>query len=195
MKILVIHGLNSSPEKIEWLSEPLRKYGEVYVPKVDEEIMETVEKYSSFNCDLVAGHSRGGASALILGSKKVIPVIAVSPPADRLLQLHYLSTFPSGTPQHRNYEYLSSLGEEYLRNTSPINYVKGLKDVLLIHGTRDDIVQQRQSEILCEKIRESGGRCQLQIIDMKHSPMRSQYKEIDNIISEWLNSLNTSHFH
>ncbi len=183
MKCLVLHGKNSSPGKVKWLIDPISRFADVESPSVEMEVNEIVEKFKGENYECVAGHSRGGTAALILGSLWSSLVIAVSSPTDRRFQLDYLSKFPDGTPQSSLYKDLLRVKD--LDSSSPINYVEGLKraNVLLIYGDSDQIVPKKHGEILCEKLTN----CKLKVVNgMKHSPMGQQIGEISRIVSEFL---------
>ncbi|MBB5254392.1 alpha/beta hydrolase family protein [Sulfurisphaera ohwakuensis] len=186
MRSLVIHGKGSSPEKVEWLAKPLRSFGEVIVPDFEIEVKEGVEKALQYNFDCIAGHSRGGTIALIVGALRGSCVIAVSAPSDRRKQKEYLSKFPQGTIQHKIYEDLIKL-PDYEFDYSPLKYADKLKDVLLIHGENDEIVSKEHSIVMCEEIKKYGGNCELHIIpNMKHTPLGQQYSTIWNIIENWI---------
>lgn len=189
MKSLVIHGKSSTPEKVEWLAKPLRKFGEVVVPNFDMEVREGVEKALAYDFDCIAGHSRGGLIALIAGAIKGSCVIAVSTPADRLRQRRYLSKFSEDTVQYKNYQDLLRIPEEELAKYSALNYVDRLKKVLLIHGERDEMVEKDQSILLCNEILKHGGSCTLKLFDMAHSPPKSKEKEIGEIIEKWIKDI------
>ncbi|EZQ04815.1 dipeptidyl aminopeptidase [Candidatus Acidianus copahuensis] len=188
MKFLVIHGKGSSPEKIGWLIDPLKEFGEVYAPEFDLEVKEGVEKALKINFDCIAGHSRGGLIALITAALKGTCVISISAPSDRIRQLKYSSTFPKDTIQYRNYLDLLKIPEEELKKYSAINYANKIKKALLIHGERDEIVEKEQSKLMCEEIGRNGGECELHIINMRHSPGKSNEKEIKEIIQRWINT-------
>ncbi|ARM74908.1 alpha/beta hydrolase family protein [Acidianus manzaensis] len=188
MKSLVIHGKGSSPGKVEWLANPLRKYGDVQVPDFDMEVKEGIEKALSFDFDCIAGHSRGGVIALIAAAIKGTCAIAVSAPADRLRQKQYLSKFPEGTIQYKNYQDLLKISDDELKEYSAITYARKLNNVLLLHGSKDEMVEKEQSINLCNEIIKYGGKCELKIIDMKHSPPKSKEKEIYEIIQNWINN-------
>jgi dipeptidyl aminopeptidase/acylaminoacyl peptidase len=186
LKILALHGKGSDPVKIAWLTSSLKIFGNVDAPYVDIEASEFLKSYLKAEYDIVAGHSRGGTYALLYSAFKGKPVIAVSSPSDRLKQLEYLKEFPAGTVQKRLYEDLQKLPKEYLAETSPINYADKIKNALLIHGSEDDIVPVQQSKELCKKIVDSGGKCTLYVIKMRHSPPASLYDEIHKIIESWV---------
>ncbi len=186
MKILALHGKGSDPAKIAWLISPLKIFGDVDAPYVDIEANEFLKSYLKTEYDIVAGHSRGGTYALLYSAFKGKPVIAVSSPSDRLKQSEYLKGFQPGTVQKRLYEDLQKIQKEYLAETSPINYADKIKNALLIHGSEDDIVPVQQSEELCKKIVESGGKCRLYVIKMRHTPPASRYSEIHKIIESWV---------
>ncbi|MGC9144544.1 MAG: alpha/beta hydrolase family protein [Nitrososphaeria archaeon] len=186
MKILALHGKGSDPAKIAWLISPLKIFGDVDAPYVDIEANEFLKSYLKTEYDIVAGHSRGGTYALLYSAFKGKPVIAVSSPSDRLKQSEYLKGFQLGTVQKRLYEDLQKIQKEYLAETSPINYADKIKNALLIHGSEDDIVPVQQSEELCKKIVDSGGKCRLYVIKMRHTPPASRYSEIHKIIESWV---------
>jgi len=186
MRILVLHGKGSSPDKIKWLSKPLEEFGEVIVPDFDYEVKEGVEKALQYDFDCIAGHSRGGTIALMASALTGKCCIAVSAPSDRVEQMKYLSSFPQDSIQFRNYIDLSKISIEDLKKYSPINYSNKLRNVLLIHGKNDNIVSPTQSISLCDKIKKNGGKCELYMIEMKHSPPMDKYSEIAGIIKKWV---------
>ncbi|AWR96428.1 prolyl oligopeptidase family serine peptidase [Acidianus sulfidivorans JP7] len=186
MRSLVIHGKGSSPEKVEWLAKPLRSFGEVIVPEFELEVKDGVRKALSYNFDCIAGHSRGGLIALIAAAIVGSCVIAVSAPSDRIRQKNYLSKFPEGTIQYKNYQDLLKIPDQELIQYSAINYADKLKKVLLLHGDKDEMVEKEQSITLCNEIKKNNGNCTLYIIDMKHSPPKSKEKEISAIIENWI---------
>lgn len=189
MRVLVLHGKGSSPEKVKWLSSALPQRFDVLVPPAEAEIPELVETIISLSPDLVVGHSRGGTASLIASSKLHIPVIAVSSPSDRRAQLEYLSKFPEGTVQHMIYKDVATLPSEVI-DLSPVKFAHEIRRVLLIHGEKDEIVLPSQSQRMCELIRESGGDCRLYIIrGMKHSPVNKEIGEVQRIIRDWIDRL------
>ncbi|MCH4816820.1 MAG: prolyl oligopeptidase family serine peptidase [Saccharolobus sp.] len=186
MKSLVLHGKNSSPDKVEWLAKPLRKFGEVIVPEFEIEVKEGVEKALTYDFDCIAGHSRGGLIALITAALKGKCVIAVSAPSDRRKQREYLSKFPPGTIQYNIYQDLLKM-PEYEFDYSSLKYADKLKKVLLIHGEKDEIVLKEHSVTLCEMIKNHDGDCELYIVpEMKHTPLGQQYHVIWNTIENWI---------
>ncbi len=186
LKMLVLHGKGSCPKKVEWLASPLRAFGEVEAPRADMEADDFIQRFMNRSYDLVAGHSRGGTFALLYAAYRGVPVIAVSAPSDRLKQKDYLSKFNEGTIQRRLYEDLNGLSEEYLRRTSPVVFADKIKDALLIHGSEDQIVPVDQSIEMCRLINEKGGRCFLSILKMRHTPSVANYREISNLVQEWV---------
>ncbi|AWR93567.1 alpha/beta hydrolase family protein [Acidianus brierleyi] len=186
MRILVLHGKGSSPDKIKWLSKPLEEFGEIIVPDFDYEVKEGVEKALKYDFDCIAGHSRGGTIALMSSALTGKCCIAVSAPSDRVEQMKYLSSFPQDSIQYRNYLDLSKISIEDLKKYSPINYADKLHNVLLIHGKNDNIVSPTHSINLCNKIKENGGKCELYLIEMKHSPPMDKYSELAGIIKKWV---------
>ncbi|MEM1860311.1 MAG: S9 family peptidase, partial [Metallosphaera sp.] len=114
MHSIVLHGKGSSPSKVEWLSVPLKRFGTVEVPNFDYDVEQGLEIVLKTDFQLIAGHSRGGTVALLAGARRGVPVIAVSAPTDRLLQLEHLSKFPEDSEQGKLYRYLSSFPREKL---------------------------------------------------------------------------------
>jgi dipeptidyl aminopeptidase/acylaminoacyl peptidase len=186
MKILVLHGKNSSPDKIRWLTKPLEEFGEVISPEFDYEVKEGVEKALEYSFDCITGHSRGGTTALMVSALTGKCCIAVSAPSDRVAQMKYLSSFAPDSIQYRNYLDLSKIPIEDLEKYSPIRYADKLRNVLLIHGKNDNVVPLTHSINLCNKIKENGGKCELYLLEMKHSPPMDKYSEIAGIIKRWV---------
>ncbi|WP_287690068.1 prolyl oligopeptidase family serine peptidase [Metallosphaera javensis (ex Sakai et al. 2022)] len=189
MNSIVLHGKGSSPSKVEWLSTPLRRFGTVEVPDFDYDVEQGLEIVLRKDFHLVAGHSRGGTVALLAGARRFVPVIAVSAPTDRILQLEHLSRFPEDSEQGKLYRYLSTFSRERLIETSPITYASSLRNVLLIHGENDDVVPIIHSERLCEKVREAGNECNMVRLNMRHSPPKHLYREIEDIVVKWVQGL------
>lgn len=191
MEIFVLHGKHSSPEKVSWLSKPLKKFGNVQVPFFDFEIKQGLEILKGKEIDCIAGHSRGGTAALLAAEIMNIKcVIAVSAPIDRIYQMNYLCKFGEDTIQHKLCLELRALPEEELKETSPIYMLDKLDNVLIIHGDSDEIVPLWHSKTLYERLNGLGRNVRLEIIKgMKHTPMRSQYSYIEKIITEFMSSL------
>ncbi|MGC8661085.1 MAG: alpha/beta hydrolase family protein [Nitrososphaeria archaeon] len=186
MIILALHGKGSTPEKITWLTEPLSHFGEVTAPPIDMEVNQALSFVDRYSFDLIAGHSRGGTVALLAAAKRDVPVVAVSAPCDRVLQRMHLCSYPDGTVQKKLCREQDGYSESYLRSTSPVNFADKIADALLIHGKRDDIVPISQSRTMCYKIRESGGKCSLLELEMKHTPPKSLEKELFRAVEEWI---------
>lgn len=61
---------------------------------------------------------------------------------------------------------LSEPSLKKLRDASPVNYVrKGLPPFLFIHGTKDAAVPYEQSPLMCEKLKQSGNRCEVYTVE------------------------------
>ncbi|WP_240938883.1 alpha/beta hydrolase family protein [Metallosphaera hakonensis] len=186
MYSLVLHGKGSSPSKVEWLWKPLMRFGTVEVPEFEYDVEKGLEMVLDKDFQLVAGHSRGGTVALLAGAKRGLPVIAVSAPTDRILQLNHLSKFPQDSEQGKLFKYLSSFPQSKLIETSPVTYASSLRNVLLIHGEDDDVVPIIHSERLCDEVNKKGNNCILIRLKMRHSPPKHLYGEIDRIIHDWV---------
>jgi Putative esterase. len=70
MRAIVYHGRGSSPEKVDWLVEPLRGLGyEVVAPSI-RDVADAYEiGLSSLPVGVAAGHSMGGTAALLLAAR------------------------------------------------------------------------------------------------------------------------------
>lgn len=199
MRAIALHGFGSSPEKINWLVGPLRSLNlEVVTPQY-RDFMDGLNKVqelvgSSDENFIVAGHSMGGTIALLAAStlQRINCVISVSGPTDRLAQIRWLLEGEPGSVRRRTYEELVKLGseqvsEEFLRRTSPINYLKpGLPPTLLIHGTNDELVNIKQVEDYYERARSLGNIVEfVRIEGMMHTPRGKDIKVIARIIEEF----------
>jgi dipeptidyl aminopeptidase/acylaminoacyl peptidase len=198
MRAIALHGFGSSPEKINWLVGPLKSLGlEVLTPSYRDfedglnklsELLKGGEQY------IVAGHSMGGTIALLAASTMngIICAISVSGPTDRLAQVRWLSEGEPGSMRRRTYEELlridsKQVTEEFLRRTSPINYLRpGLPPILLIHGTNDDLVKIDQVVNYYERAKSLGNIIEfVRIEGMPHTPRGKDIKVIANVIENF----------
>ncbi|MCG2863077.1 MAG: alpha/beta fold hydrolase [Vulcanisaeta sp.] len=198
MRAIALHGFGSSPEKINWLVGPLKSLGlEVLTPSYRDfedglnklsELLKGGEQY------IVAGHSMGGTIALLAASTMngIICAISVSGPTDRLAQVRWLSEGEPGSVRRRTYEELlridsKQVTEEFLRRTSPINYLRpGLPPILLIHGTNDDLVKIDQVVNYYERAKSLGNIIEfVRIEGMPHTPRGKDIKVIANVIENF----------
>ena len=192
-KAAVFHGYGSTPSRVRWLSDALRKLNvEVEVPKLPQPLVRAYEYVASLNLDvdLFAGHSMGGALALIMAAKKSKPAIAVAPPTNLKFQLDYMKTNPN---LRRIYEEITSIvKEEEMERLSPINF-KYEKPILIIHGTTDRVVPIEQSREFCKQVLS----CKLVEIDgMGHSPHNEDERRRVNIaIEEFIEALRSNEDH
>ncbi len=179
-----MHGFGSSPEKINWLTGPLKALNlEVITPtyrdfedglnKVSELLRGANDRY------ILAGHSMGGSIALLAAStlSNVACAISVSGPTDRLAQIRWLLAGEPGSIRRRTYEELAKIDsrqvtEEFLIKTSPINYLRpNLPPILLIHGTNDELVNIKQVENYYERAKFLGNVIELiRVEGMPHTP-------------------------
>jgi len=196
----VIHGFGSSPEKINWLTGPLKSLNlEIITPtyrdfedglhKINELIQSANDNF------IVAGHSMGGTIALLAAStlNKVACAISVSGPTDRLAQIRWLLAGEPGSIRRRTYEELMKIDskqvtEEFLMRTSPINYLRpSLPPILLIHGTNDELVNIQQVESYYEKARSLGNVIELiRIEGMSHTPRGKDIRVIARAIEDFI---------
>lgn len=77
---------------------------------------------------------------------------------------------------------------EYYNKNSPINYVSDDDPpTLIIHGSEDKLVPIQQSEIIIDKLKESGVPCKLLIMEGKghgwNTPLENEYSEV----IDWFN--------
>ena len=76
-----------------------------------------------------------------------------------------------------------------LREASPINRVKkGLPPFLLLHGTKDDLVDYQQSVDMCDRLQKAGDACELYTVpDGKHGMANWEgTPEYKQKVVEWL---------
>jgi dipeptidyl aminopeptidase/acylaminoacyl peptidase len=150
-KAVAFHGYKSSPQNIQWLTQPLLEAGFEVVAPAYREVEDGYEAgLKVLPVDVAAGHSMGGTVALLLaaknpGSKKC--VVAVAAPVDRRLQLQYL--LQSDDPYLRKLaNHLASLGSK-LELTSPSRFIgSGMPPVLYIRGSEDRVVPRTHVDIL-----------------------------------------------
>ena len=180
MKAVAFHGYGSSPSRIKWLVRPIKEVvGEVEVPKVPSPLAKAWESFSEHRADLYAGHSMGGALALLLSSKFKAPAIAVAPPTDLKAQMEHMK---ESVP--RIYEEIASSVElEEMYKLSPINFDYE-RPLLIIHGAEDNIVPIDQSIVFCKKVKT----CEIAVIEkMGHKPVTEEEKKIvANTIKEFI---------
>ncbi|WP_054844276.1 alpha/beta fold hydrolase [Vulcanisaeta souniana] len=201
MKALVLHGLGSSPEKINWLIGPLIALSlEVASPTYrdfEDGLNKVNEILGNINEDfIIAGHSMGGTIALLTAStaRKIACAISVSGPTDRLAQIRWLLAGEPGSIRRRTYEELARIDsrqvtEEFLIKTSPINYLKpNLPPMLLIHGTNDELVNIQQVENYYEKAKALGNIVELIRVEggMPHTPRGKDIRVIARAIEDFV---------
>lgn len=200
MRALALHGFGSNPDKINWLTGPLRSLNlEVVAPayrdfedglnKVRELMSGVNDKY------VIAGHSMGGTIALLTASTMdgVACAISVSGPTDRLAQIRWLMSGEPGSIRRRTYEELlridsRQITEEFLMRTSPINYLRpSLPPILLIHGTNDELVSIRQVEDYYERAKSLGNVVELiRVEGMPHTPRGKDIRVIARAIEDFV---------
>lgn len=200
MKALALHGLGSSPEKINWLTGPLGSLGlEVMSPTYrdfEDGLNKVNEILGKVNEGLiVAGHSMGGTIALLTASTtgKIACAISVSGPTDRLAQIRWLLAGEPGSIRRRTYEELARIDsrqvtEEFLTKTSPINYLKpNLPPILLIHGTNDELVNIQQVENYYERAKALGNIVEfIRVEGMPHTPRGKDIRVIARAIEDFV---------
>jgi pimeloyl-ACP methyl ester carboxylesterase len=130
LKAVVFHGYGSSPSKVEWLVKPFKEVcEEVEVPRIPSPLLNAWEAFKEYEADVYAGHSMGGALALLLSSKFGKPAIAVAPPTDLRAQMEHLKAkLPVIYKEIKN-----SVGNlERMYELSPINFEYSAP-ILVIH--------------------------------------------------------------
>lgn len=183
MRAVVFHGYGSSPTRIKWLVKPIKEVlEEVEVPKVPSPLVRAWESFNEYEADLYAGHSMGGALALLLSSKFKVPAVAVAPPTDLKAQMEHLK---ENVPQIYK-EIASSVNLEEMYKLSPINFDYE-EPLLIIHGTEDKVVPIDQSIAFCKRVRT----CEIAVIEkMGHKPVTNEEKElVANTIKEFILSV------
>ena len=183
----VFHGYGSTPSRIRWLSDVLRGLGiEVEVPKLPQPLVKAYEYVTSLNLDvdLFAGHSMGGALALVMAAERDKPAVAVAPPTNIRFQLDYMKKNPD---LRKIYEEITKVvEEEEMEALSPLNF-KYEKPVLIIHGTNDRVVPIEQNKEFCKRV----SSCKLvEIEGMGHSPRgEDERRKVRAIIEEFVKAL------
>jgi dipeptidyl aminopeptidase/acylaminoacyl peptidase len=181
MKAIAYHGRGSSPEKIDWLIEPLRGLGYEVVAPAIRDVADAYEiGLSSLPVDVAAGHSMGGTAALLLAARnsgKVGCVVSVAGPVDRRLQLQWLESRGDKFSKRLAHE-LAALGSQ-LDETSPSRYIgQGMPPVLYIRGDRDDVVPRAHIDILVGLADKFGFHVDVvEIAGMGHTPKTDEEKE------------------
>jgi dipeptidyl aminopeptidase/acylaminoacyl peptidase len=150
-KAVAFHGYKSSPQNIQWLTQPLSEAGfEVVAPAIRDVEDGYEAGLRELPVDVAAGHSMGGTVALLLAARNpgsVKCVVAVAAPVDRRLQLQYL--LQSDDPHLKKLgNQLASLGSK-LELTSPSRFIgSGMPPVLYIRGSEDRVVPRTHIDIL-----------------------------------------------
>ena len=150
-KAVAFHGYRSSPQNIQWLTQPLVEAGFEVVAPAYREVEDGYEAgLRELPVEVAAGHSMGGTVALLLAAKNpgsVKCVVAVAAPVDRRLQLQYL--LQSDDPYLKKLaNQLTSLGNK-LELTSPSRYIgSGMPPVLYVRGSEDRVVPRTHIDIL-----------------------------------------------
>ena len=114
------------------------------------------------------GGSFGGSVSLVAGakSKDIKKIVSVSAPIDYRERIK-LDLEQRKKTMKRGFENTWRIKNEKVWDTivkvSPIRYVNALKnkDVLLVHGKKDDIINYKESLTLFEKIKSGRGRHEL----------------------------------
>ncbi len=186
MKVLVFHGYGSSPTRIRWLIKPFEELGfEVEAPRLPSPLIKAYQSVREMEADLYAGHSMGGALALLKSSEKNKPAIAIAPPTDLKLQMEYMK---NNKKLRKIYEEIvATLGGnlELMYEFSPINRTY-TSPILIIHGTEDDVVPIEQSLRFCEKVQS----CELVKIEgMGHIPREEHKDTISTVIRKFCEKL------
>ncbi len=184
---IAFHGYGSSPSKIAWLVNALKRTGlRVEAPKLPQPLVKAYEYVMRIDLDfdVFAGHSMGGALALILSSKRKKPAIAVAPPTDLSYQFEHMR---KSERLRRIYEEIvKSVDESEMTALSPVNFEYS-QPILIIHGTRDSVVPIEESKKFCNRFPS----CKLvEIPGMGHAPAKdAELKEINEAIANFVNDL------
>jgi dipeptidyl aminopeptidase/acylaminoacyl peptidase len=150
-KAVAFHGYKSSPQNIQWLTQPLLEVGFEVAAPTFRDVEDGYEAgLRELPVEVAAGHSMGGTVALLLAARNpgsVKCVVAVAAPVDRRLQLQYL--LQSEDPYLRKLaNHLASLGSK-LELTSPSRFIgSNMPPVLYIRGSEDHVVPRTHIDIL-----------------------------------------------
>ncbi|MEZ0248405.1 MAG: alpha/beta hydrolase-fold protein [Thermoproteus sp.] len=181
MRAIVYHGRGSSPDRVDWLVEPIRALGyEVVAPNIRDVADAYEAGLSALPVAISAGHSMGGTAALLLAARnpgKVGCVVSVAGPVDRRLQLQWLESKGDKFSKRLANE-LAALGSQ-LDETSPSRYIgPGMPPVLYIRGERDDVVPRAHVDILVGLADKFGFRVDVvEISGMGHTPKTDDERE------------------
>ena len=125
------------------------------------------------------GESAGGQLAAMAGLRPdadgaVAAVVAFYTPSDLAMLARTTALIPDNVRDAIKGKMIDNLLMAGLGEFSPINAVsKSAPPFLLIHGTDDNVVPIAQSERFCEKLRDSGGGCELYRVNEGGHGMRA----------------------
>ena len=192
-KAVAFHGYRSSPQNIQWLTQPLLEAGFEVAAPTFRDVEDGYEAgLRELPVEVATGHSMGGTVALLLAARNpgsVKCVVAVAAPVDRRLQLQYL--LQSEDPYLRKLaNHLASLGSK-LELTSPSRYIgSNMPPVLYIRGSGDHVVPRTHVDILAglsDKFNFS-----LEVVEvpgMGHAPQtEEQFRKIAEAVARFVKS-------
>ncbi len=125
------------------------------------------------------GESAGGQLAAMAGLRPdadgaVAAVVAFYTPSDLAMLARTTALIPDNVRDAIKGKMIDNLLMAGLAEFSPINAVsKSAPPFLLIHGTDDNVVPIAQSERFCDKLRDSGGGCELYRVNEGGHGMRA----------------------
>jgi len=183
--IVVLHAFNQKPEDVERYSKGFAARGMIVLaPRYTDagdgiataiRALRRLKSISWVDSETVGlfGVSLGGTVSLLASTQErarfVIDIAGWVDLADLYV---FLSRFPKGSPQKDVADlFKSALGEpdenrELYSLASPITYADGITgSVLIIHGSKDEMVPLSQSERLYRKLKELGRDVELVVIE------------------------------
>lgn len=183
--VVVLHAFNQKPEDVERYSMDFATRGMVVLaPKYTDasdgvataiRALRRLKSITWVDPERVGlfGISLGGTVSLLASTQENVRfVVDVAGWVDLADLYVFLSKFPKGSPQKYIADLVkSTLGEpeenrELYSLASPITYVDGITgSVLIIHGSKDEMVSLSQSQLLYNKLKELGHDVELVVIE------------------------------
>ncbi|HEY3838413.1 MAG TPA: alpha/beta hydrolase [Bryobacteraceae bacterium] len=149
----------------------------LYPVEVDDVVLAIryIEAHArDFKVDLnrvaISGESAGGHIVAMIGARyadelRVKAVVPFYPPADFVSLVdgpHRMERAVGPVMKFVGATAMNDDARKRLAEASPVTYIhKGMPPYLIIAGTGDDLVGFRQSQLLCDKMKETGNSCEI----------------------------------
>lgn len=183
--VVLMHAYNQSPEDINLISKPLAEKGVVVLAPKYADAADGVNRaintirFAKTRLGLdssrmgVAGVSLGGTVSLLASTQEPVAFVGNYGGWVDMADLYeYLIQFPRGSAQRMIAETMkAAVGDPHESRdiyamSSPISYVEMISgSVLIVHGSKDDMVPPRQSRILYDNLKKLGKDVELHLID------------------------------